>query len=168
VIEYVVIGKVLGQGGKNNEIRVSPLTDNPKRFPTLKRFYITLPDQEPIEFKVHKVRFGRKKSYFLSITANFNYPMLEVGTLIKVPIDDIPPAEEGAYYYFQLEGLTVQTLDGNAVGVVKEIMKTGGNDVFIVEDGGNEYLVPFIGDVVKQIDLQKNTMIIAQMEGLFE
>jgi 16S rRNA processing protein RimM len=73
---------------------------------------------------------------------------------------------DGEYYQFQLIGLAVETKDGERLGTLRSIFETGGNDVYVVDCGGKELLVPAIEDVVCEIDLENNRMIVDLPEGL--
>ena len=66
-----------------------------------------------------------------------------------------------------LEGLTVKTQGGRFLGAVTEILQTGSNDVFVVK-GQKEYLIPFINDVVIDINLEAETITISLLEGLID
>ena len=60
-------------------------------------------------------------------------------------------------------------LDGNKIGVVKEIMETGANDVWIVQrDGQSDALIPMIDDVVKSVDVDAKLITIDALEGLLD
>ena len=76
-----------------------------------------------------------------------------IGSDIGVDRDTLPEAEEGRYYWADLEGLTVLHKDGTELGKVTYLMATGANDVLVV-DGPVERLVPFVpGTVILDVDL---------------
>jgi 16S rRNA processing protein RimM len=55
----------------------------------------------------------------------------------------LPPPEPGEYYWVDLEGLRVVTLDGVELGTVASLFATGANDVMVVQ-GERERLMPFV------------------------
>ncbi len=66
----------------------------------------------------------------------------------------LPPPLPGEYYWIDLQGLRVVTLDDTVLGTVDRLFETGANDVIVVS-GDKERLIPFIkGDVVVEIDLE--------------
>lgn len=75
---------------------------------------------------------------------------------------------EGEFLYEQIIGLSVVTTDGIVIGIVVDILETGANDVYVVKDGNSEYLIPSIGDVIKEICLKERKIIIKVMEGLLD
>ena len=89
------------------------------------------------------------------------------GALLTVPRDEVPPLPEGSYYHFQIVGIDVWTEGGECLGTVREILPTGGNDVYVVRDAdGKEVLLPALEGVVRQVDLEANRMVVSLPEGL--
>lgn len=68
---------------------------------------------------------------------------------ILVDRSELPPAEPGEWYWADLEGLRVETLEGADLGVVDHLLETGANDVLVVH-GERERLVPWIPEEVVQ------------------
>ena len=70
---------------------------------------------------------------------------------------------EGEYYWFELTGLNVVTLDGQSLGSVIRLMETGANDVLVVanDSDADEILIPYIRDeVIKKVDLNKKCITV--------
>jgi 16S rRNA processing protein RimM len=91
-----------------------------------------------------------------------------VGCEVEVRARDLPPLEEGRYYHFQMIGLRVHAADGRFLGVLEEILSSGGSDVYCVRDGRREVLVPAGGDAIDAIDLGAGRMTLSDLEGLIE
>ncbi len=78
-----------------------------------------------------------------------------VGAEIAVDKEQLPAAEEGEYYWADLVGLKVVTLDGTELGRVDHLLETGANDVLVVVESERERLIPFVqGRYIHQVDLQ--------------
>ena len=57
--------------------------------------------------------------------------------------------------------MEVSDLNGNKLGVVNEVLKTGSNDVFAAKsDDGREILIPALKRVIKKIDIENKSMLI--------
>ena len=82
-----------------------------------------------------------------------------VGALISVPRRALPDTSApGEYYWTDLVGLTVKTLDGAVLGRIDHLFETGSNDVMVVQ-GERERLVPYIWQqVVREVDLEAGEM----------
>lgn len=78
-----------------------------------------------------------------------------VGSDIAILPTQLPPPKDGEYYWAQLIGLNVINQQGVQLGVVDHLIETGANDVLVVVDKqvSQERLLPYIPDVVKQVDL---------------
>ena len=77
-----------------------------------------------------------------------------VGQKIFVERKQLPETGPDEYYWSDLEGLEVHTLDGELLGRVDRLMESGANDVLVIR-GQREHLVPFIqGQFVRRIDLE--------------
>jgi len=75
----------------------------------------------------------------------------------------LPP---GHYYIFDIVGLGVFTVEGERLGVVSRVLRTGANDVYVVQGDGEEMYVPALKSVVRAIDLEARRMVVALPEGL--
>ncbi len=86
-----------------------------------------------------------------------------------MPRQEVWPLGEGAYYHFEIIGLSVITENGEALGVITEVLETGGNDVYVIKSGsGKEVLLPALKEIVKRIDTEAGHMIIRPLPGLLE
>jgi 16S rRNA processing protein RimM len=76
-----------------------------------------------------------------------------IGVEIKVRRSSLPEPKPDEYYWTDLEGLEVVTLEGVLLGRISHLLATGANDVMVVRDGERERLLPFVlGDYVKAVD----------------
>lgn len=83
-----------------------------------------------------------------------------VGAQIFVDRDVLPALPPGEYYWSDLEGLDVSTVDGQALGRISHLFSTGANDVVVVV-GERERLIPFVQpDVIREVDLAGRRMIV--------
>ncbi len=85
-----------------------------------------------------------------------------VGSEIFVERSALPkPKKRGEYYWIDLEGLAVQTVEGQHLGQVSHLFNTGANDVLVVKHEAHERLIPFIhDDVIKSVDLDAKLIVV--------
>ena len=67
----------------------------------------------------------------------------------------MPPLPEGQYYECDLLGLTVQTEQGETVGVLEQIWELPGNHVFVVRQEAKEVLIPAAKNLIAAVDLDR-------------
>ena len=60
-----------------------------------------------------------------------------LNTEIAIRRDQLPATAAGEYYWNDLIGLKVITTDGVELGVVKDLMETGANDVLVIRGDGH-------------------------------
>ncbi|UZE95247.1 ribosome maturation factor RimM [Alkalimarinus alittae] len=87
------------------------------------------------------------------------------GSLIVVSSEELPELDDGEFYWHQLEGLSVKTIEGVDLGKVSHLIETGSNDVMVVKgnrgDAKRERLIPYLpGEVVTDIDLEEKTITV--------
>jgi 16S rRNA processing protein RimM len=88
-------------------------------------------------------------------------------TRVFLDMTDLPELKEDEYYYWQFIGLRVEDQQHRTLGIVKDILETGANDVYILETpSGKELLIPAIKDVVKTVDLNQGLIQINLLPGL--
>ena len=88
------------------------------------------------------------------------------GAEVRVSTAELPELPEGEFYWFQLEGLDVYTVDDECLGKVHHLMETGSNDVLVVQATAGsidqrERLIPYLpGEVVQNVDLDSKRMVV--------
>ena len=89
------------------------------------------------------------------------------GKSLLVNREDAVALEEDEYYIADIIGMQVNTEDGTIFGVLKDVMETGANDVYIVEtEDGKEVLLPAIKECILDVDVEAMKMTIHLMDGL--
>lgn len=84
-----------------------------------------------------------------------------VGCDICVEREQLPAAGKGEFYWVDLEGLEVVTMQGVVLGQVSHLFATGANDVVVVRNSTRERLIPFIqGSYVQSVDVAGNRMVV--------
>lgn len=91
------------------------------------------------------------------------------GALLEVPDTDLRRSSEDSYFVFELIGLRVVTDEGKEVGAIVDVLATGANDVYVVRSTDErELLLPALGELVREIDLEAKVVRITPLPGLFD
>ena len=157
----VLMGRVLGAFGVRGDVKVESFSDPVDAI--LKYRPWTLRDTRGVERMLDGVR-GRtsNKGVVASLPGVDDRDAAEAmrGTEILVPRDALPPPGEGEYYWVDLEGLRVVTLEGVELGTVSHLMPTGANDVMVVR-GDRERVLPFVQpDYVASVDFDAGVITV--------
>jgi len=166
-LEAVTVGQIERSFGVKGEVKVRSLTDVPGRLEGLTDVTVVAKDGKTMETVVTHVR--RAGMGFILGLAGLTNPEdagLWRGGLIQVPRGSVPSLPKGHYYECDLVGLTVQSEQGEPVGVLEQIWELPGNHVFVVRQGAKEVLIPAAKDVVTAVDLERRLMTVRLIEGL--
>ena len=164
--EFLVVGKLHRPHGVRGEIVMEVVTDFPERLHTGMVVYVG-EDHQP----QHVASLRPHDLVLLISFSGYDTPE-DIGRLrnqtVYVRTEDRPALAEGEYYHHQILGLKVIEENGNALGILTDILETGANDVYIVQPagGGREILLPAISEVVREIDLEQGTMTVHLLPGL--
>lgn len=163
-VSHLVIGRVVGPRGVRGELRVDIETENPERFYGLRQVFL---GEQRVPFAVRRARLHEGQA-LLQLEGIEDRDAAERwrGALVYVTIQEAIPLEENEYYYHQIRGLEVVTVEGEALGKVTEIIPTGANDVYVVQGTQGELLLPAIGDVIVEVNLKEGILRVKLLEGL--
>lgn len=153
--EMIVVGKIAGVFGVQGWCKIFSHTSPRKNILQYSPWYL----KHDGEWQPIKILNGRPQGK--SIVAQFegvsdrNAAEALRETVIAIKPEQLPDLAENEYYWSDLIGLEVTTVEGVALGKVTEMMETGGaNDVLVVK-GGQERLIPFLqNSVVTKVDVQ--------------
>ena len=167
-MDFYNVDKIVNTHGIRGDVRVMPTTDFvAERFAKGQDLYLQQAG-EPLKLTVESAR--QHKGFILVKFVgydNINDVQAFRDHELMVSGKDQQPLEDGQYYYHQIIGLSVKTVDGEELGTIKEILSPGANDVWVVQrDGKKDLLLPVIDDVVKDVDLDAGEVTVELMEGL--
>ena len=89
------------------------------------------------------------------------------GSNLWINESDLPELEEDEFYYHQLLGCTVVNEEEEVLGEVSDILETGAHlNLRVKAEDGTNFLLPFVGAFVLDVDVDNKKMVIRDMEGL--
>ncbi len=150
--DWAVLGRVSGLFGVRGWIKVFSHTspkENILNYPS----WFLLRDGQWQEYKLKQGKLQGKGIVALLDGINDRDQAAELsGSDIAVRRDQLPEISPDEYYWSDLEGRRVITLEGIELGRVDYLFETGANDVLVVK-GETVRLLPFIDQVIKEVDL---------------
>lgn len=167
-MELVAVAKIAKPRGIKGEVIADLLTDFPERFDGLERVTAVMPDASRQELTIerHWFQSGRIVLKFVGIDSIEDAETLR-NAEICVPESDAVELEEGEFYDWELAGCSVETVDGEPIGTVRELMRTGGTELLVV-DGAKEFLIPFAEAICVEVDIENKLIKVDPPEGLLE
>ena len=166
---YLRVGVIASTHGLKGEVKVFPTTDDPERFRKLKQVILdTKREQKPLT--ITQVRYFKnqvilKSKEFQDINEIEKYR----GCDLLVSREDAVPLKENENFIVDLIGMQVETEEGEALGMLTDVLQTGANDVYVVETKeGKELLLPAIPACILQVDVEAKLMRVHLLEGLLD
>lgn len=157
----VVLGRVTGAHGLQGWIKVHSETSPRENIVTYGRLLLN----QGQGWQGWRISSGRRqgKAVVLKLKGCNDRESAEAlaGARIAIRREQLPELDaDDDYYWADLEGLSVETTQGELLGKVDHLFETGSNDVLVVK-GERERLVPFIwGQVIYEVDLEGGRMVV--------
>lgn len=167
--ELVAVAKIAKSRGLRGELVADVLTDFPERFDGLKTVIALLPNGTRRELKIERFWFqkGRIVFKFAGFDSIETAETLR-GAEVCIPESEAVELEEDEFFDWELEGCEVETLEGEKIGRVKELMRTGGTEILVVAGAEKEYLIPFAETICTEVDVENKLIKIDAPEGLLD
>ena len=170
--KWMSIGEIVAPQGLKGDIRVKPSSEFPERFTKPGKRWIQKTDELPTEIELKKgILIPGKSIYVLSIEGVSNRSSAEemIGWKLVIPVDSRPMLSQDEYHYFDLIGLEARRGPKKTlIGYVTDLIK-GGNDLLEIElVEGKKVLVPFVKEIVPEIEIKEKWLLIDPPPGLFE
>ena len=167
--DLVAVARIVKPRGLKGELVAELLTDFPERFESLEDVNAVMPDGSRRQLKIEKFWFqaGRIVLKFEGIDYIDLAETLR-NAEICVGESDAVELEEGEFFDWQLAGCKVETIGGESLGIVKELMRTGGTEILVIAGEDREYLVPFAESICVEIDVENKLIRVDPPEGLLD
>jgi 16S rRNA processing protein RimM len=169
--EWFNVGKIVNTHGIKGEVRVISKTDFPdERYTVGNKLYFF--KQGTKDYQELIVQAYRRHKQFDLLTfegyTSINAVEQFKGGILKINKEQLGELNEGEYYYHEIIGCEIFSEEGEKIGVIKDILSPGANDVWVIRKEGStkEFYIPYIDDVVKEVDPVKKKVTVHLLEGL--
>jgi 16S rRNA processing protein RimM len=164
----LLIGRVIGPHGVRGLLKIDSYARSEDTLLTAGRIYLKQREGEISEYAIVSA-VPYKGASLIRLEGLDSRDQVEpyCGAEIFIPKAAVSRGED-EYFWHELIGLRVYLETGRYLGAVEEIVTTAANDIYVVREGKEEFLIPAIHDVVKTIDLENGKMILSEVEGLLD
>ena len=163
------IGVITSTHGLRGEVKVFPTTDDVGRFKKLKKCFIRTKDRD-IEVEKNTCKFF-KNMVILSFKEFNSINDIEKykGCDLYVTRENAVPLKEDEFYISDIIGSEVFEENGEKLGELTDVLKTGANDVFVVKlPDRKEVLIPVIKEFVPDMDIANKKVTVKLMKGMLD
>ena len=165
--ERLEVGQIVNTFGIKGFVKVYPYVDDIKRFDNLKTIYLKSKNKEN-KFEIEEVKY-QKNMVLLKLKGIDTVEQAETlrNFYIEIERKDAVKLEEGQYFIADLLGLDVFVDTGEKLGTLEDVYGYGSSDIFVVKNElGKQFLLPYIDEVVKNIDLENGKITVHLIDGL--
>ena len=165
--ELLQVGVITQTHGIRGEVKVFPTTDDAARFQELRQVLLDT-GKETISLEIENVKFFKQ---FVILKFKGYDNINDVERYKRCPLlverSDAVPLDEDEYFITDMIGMQVVTDQGEDFGVLKDVMATGANDVYVIDHpSAGEVLVPAIKECILEVDIPGRRMKLHVMDGL--
>jgi 16S rRNA processing protein RimM len=165
---WVLVGEIVGTFGIRGQVKVLPLTDFPERFQRTKTAYV---GDEHTPMTVSSAQ-QHKNVIVLTLAGIDTADAAETlrGKVVSIPESELTPLPPDQFYLHDVVGLRVEHVNGQPLGVITDVITSGGNDIFLVRNQvtGRATLLPAVKAFVKEIDIPGGRVRVEPIPGLFD
>ncbi len=167
--EILQVGVISSTHGVRGEVKVYPTTDDVRRFKKLKEVILDT-GKEQITLEIESVKFF-KQMVILKFKGIDNINDVEKyrQKSLYVTRANAVRLSRDEYFIADLMGLKVIDEEEQEIGILREVMETGANDVYVIDmTDGRELLLPAIKQCVLQVDVEAGFVKVHVMDGLLD
>ena len=167
--EMLRVGVITTTHGVRGEVKVYPTTDDAERFLELEEIWLDT-GKERLPLKIQNVKFF-KNMVILKFEGYDDINAVQAWRQndLLVTREQAVELQEDEYFIGDLIGLHVEDEEGNALGVLRDVLETGANDVYLVSrPGEKDLMLPAIKDCIREVDLESGIMRVRVLPGLLD
>jgi len=171
MLHYFEVGKIVNTHGVRGEVKVIPLTDEPKRYNKLKSAYIS-----------DKISENMQKYTFEGVKYHKNFVILKIkdinnaneaeklkGKFIIINREDAVKLPKDSFFICDLINCEVYDENANKLGVLVDVLQTGSNDVYVVRrENKKDILIPALKSEVKEVSIEDKKITVDLPQGLVD
>ena len=170
---YLTLGKIVSPHGLRGALKVYSLSDFPERFEELEEIYLlTDPDAATARgpFHVEQVQPYKGKTWLIYLAEVPDRTAAEAlaKLYVALPAEAAGELPEDTFYARDLIGFSVQDSAGQVLGTVTQLIQSHQDLIVLTTPDGKEHWIPFVKELVPEVDLAEHRLVIVPIEGLLE
>lgn len=168
--DLIIVARAVRTRGLRGELLAEVLTDFPERFEQVKELTGVSPNGERRQFELESHWFQNDRMVLKFVAYDSIESAKElVGYEFGLPEAERVELAKGEFYDWELEGCLVESTLGRAIGKVREVMRTGGVELLVIDnDERSEVFVPMVASIVVDVDVSQKKILIDPPEGLLD
>ena len=173
--KWLVVGFITSPHGINGKIKVKSLSDFQERFTKTGKRWLQKEQEMPTELELTSgFKQPGKESFIIKFKEITNRDQAEnlKGYKILVKFDDIPKLKKEEFHLTELVNLKVKILENSTLQTIGEVinLENEKNNLLVIKlfKNNKEVLVPFVREIIPEVDIKNKFLIITPPSGLLE
>jgi len=165
---YILIGKVGKPQGLHGEVRLYFSSGQPGIVRYIRRLVLVSAENRlspPFPISTCRIQ-GKAAIVGLESVTNRDRAEQLKGMGVLLDRADLPKGIEGELHWYQFDGLPVRTVEGRELGRVERIFSNGAQDILVIREGSQEYLIPILDSII--VSHTDKEIVVAPPPGLLE
>jgi 16S rRNA processing protein RimM len=168
-MDLIAIGRISKPIGTQGELKVLPLTDDKQRFVGLQSVWVGHDATKVEPRDILAVRIDAKQVVVSLNGIETPHEAQEFrNKYLFVPKEQTLKLGSGSYFMDEVIGCEVVTEEQVKVGIVTDLLSLPANDVWVVQNGTKEILIPAVKAIIRKVDVKMKRVTIHALEGLLE
>lgn len=165
---YILIGTVVKPQGLHGEVSIHAFSGQPENLNNYKSLYLVDKAGEiSPRLKIESLRIQKGKAIVLfDRVGDRSFAEKLVGMGVLLNRDDLPALADDEFYWHQLSGCDVYTVDGQHLGTLTTVFSNGAQDVMVIQENDQEFLIPLTPSLI--VEQNKEKLVIDPPPGLLE
>lgn len=167
-MDKIKVGKIVGKHGLKGELKIRSNSDfSEERFKKGNSLLIRY-QGEDLEFVIVSSRI-HKGNYLVAFKDNQDINLVEkyVGSFVY-GFKDKELLNDDEYFYDDLIGLQVKSVEGNLIGKVISIYNNSRHDILNIDYNGKNVAIPYVDAFIKDVDLDNEIITVQLIKGLID
>ncbi|MEX1188890.1 MAG: ribosome maturation factor RimM [Bacteroidia bacterium] len=164
------LGTIIKKVGHDGRVSLQLETDDPHRYAKVESIFLEI-HGKLVPFFVESFRIQHDKLAHLKFEDIETIEDAEsiLGCAAFLPLQLLPPLKGNKFYYHEVIGFEIMDETTNtSAGIIESIFENGPNDLFVLNNKGEEILIPIADDWIKKIEREKKVIIMELPEGLLQ
>ena len=166
--DYYEIGFILKPHGLKGAVNIQLDVDEPEEYATMESVFVKI-GNELIPFFIASMQLtGNKGVIYFEDVNSFEEAERLRSCPLYLPLDQLPELKEGQFYYHEVIGYTIVDEKEGDLGVIRDVLSGGNQDLISMDYKQKEVLIPVTDDIVLNADHEKKAVFVRLPEGLLD
>lgn len=169
-MKFISVGRVVGTYGLDGEFKVKPQTEHPHLFTEMEFLLLTSNNEVKRSLKIEYMK-PHGEFILIKVAGVNSEPEAKSlkGLSVAITEEMLPKAQSDELYWYEIEGATVVTENGNEIGKLIDYMETGSTDIFRISlNDGRFALISNNKSHVLEFNTDENKVIISELGLVYE